>query len=140
MVLHELFHALFIHQVDLENVILKPSMITCGKNIMPFSSPEDIADYTVSVFRNHVPAGIPTINFLSGGQTPQQATENLNAINNLGSQPWTLSFSYGRALQEDCLKAWAGKKENVKIAQDALLKRAHLNSLASLGKYNVNME
>ena len=135
MVLHELFRALFVHQVELEHIILKPSMITCGKNNQPFSSPEDIADYTVSVFRNTVPAAVPSINFLSGGQTPQQATANLNAINSTGYQPWTLSFSYGRALQEECLKAWAGKHTNVEKAQAALLHRAQLNSLACFGEY-----
>lgn len=135
MVLHELFRALFVHQVELEHIILKPSMITCGKSTQPFSSPEDIADYTVSVFRNTVPAAVPAINFLSGGQTPQQATANLNAINSTGYQPWTLSFSYGRALQEDCLKAWAGKSENIEKAQAALLNRARLNSLACFGEY-----
>ncbi|MDP1602059.1 MAG: class I fructose-bisphosphate aldolase [Legionella sp.] len=140
MVLHELFHALFIHQVDLENIVLKPSMVTCGKSTTPFSSPEEVADYTVSIFRNHVPASVPTINFLSGGQTSQQATENLNAINSTGYQPWTLSFSYGRALQEDCLQAWKGKSENIPLAQAALLKRARLNSLACFGEYQSSME
>lgn len=135
MVLHELFRALFVHQVELEHIILKPSMITCGKNTKLFSSPEDIADYTVSVFRNTVPAAVPAINFLSGGQTSQQATANLNAINSTGYQPWTLSFSYGRALQEDCLKAWAGKPANVAKAQAVLLNRARLNSLACFGEY-----
>lgn len=140
MVLHELFNAMFYHQVDLENIMLKPSMITCGKSVTPFSSPDEIADYTISVFRNQVPASVPTINFLSGGQTSQQATENLNAINSLGYQPWNLSFSYGRALQEDCLKVWQGKEENVKNAQEALLKRARLNSAACFGEYNSDME
>ena len=135
MVLHELFRALFVHQVELEHIILKPSMITSGKSFKPFSSPEDIADYTVSVFRNTVPAAVPSINFVSGGQTPQQATANLNAINATGYQPWTLSFSYGRALQEDCLKVWAGKTANVADAQAALLNRARLNSLACFGEY-----
>lgn len=140
MVLHELFNALFIHQVELENIVLKPSMVTSGKDVAEFSSAEDIADYTVSVFRNTVPAAVPTINFLSGGQSPAQATENLSAINSTGYQPWNLSFSYGRALQEDCLKAWGGKKENVKAAQDALLKRARLNSAACFGEYDASME
>jgi len=135
MVLHELFRALFVHQVELEHIILKPSMITCGKNTQPFSSPEDIADYTISVFRNTVPAAVPAINFLSGGQTSEQATANLNAINSTGYQPWTLSFSYGRALQEDCLKAWGGKSANVAKAQAVLLNRARLNSLACFGEY-----
>lgn len=138
MVLHELFHALFIHQVELENIVLKPSMITCGKSASQFSSPEEIADYTLSVFRNNVPAAVPTINFLSGGQTPEQATANLNAINSMGYQPWNLSFSYGRALQEDCLKAWGGKSANIANAQAALHNRAKLNSLACFGEYEEN--
>lgn len=140
MVLHEVFHALFIHQVELEHMILKPSMVTCGKDVSPFSEPEAIADYTISVFRNNVPAAVPTINFLSGGQTQQQATANLNAINTIGHQPWLLSFSFGRALQEDCLKTWGGKKSNVENAQKALLKRAQLNSRACLGQYQNDME
>ncbi|KTD08432.1 class I fructose-bisphosphate aldolase [Legionella jamestowniensis] len=140
MVLHELFHALFIHQVELELIVLKPSMITSGKSAKPFSTPEEVADYTISVFRNNVPAAVPTINFLSGGQTPQQATANLNAINSTGYQPWNLSFSYGRALQEDCLQIWGGKKANVSAAQAALLKRARLNSTACFGEYQADME
>ncbi|OCH97100.1 fructose-bisphosphate aldolase [Legionella jamestowniensis] len=140
MVLHELFHALFIHQVELELIVLKPSMITSGKSAKPFSTPEEVADYTISVFRNNVPAAVPTINFLSGGQTPQQATANLNAINSTGYQPWNLSFSYGRALQEDCLQIWGGKKANVSAAQAALLKHARLNSTACFGEYQADME
>lgn len=140
IVLHELFHSLFVHQVALEHIILKPSMVTSGKAAKPFSSPEDVADFTISVFRNNVPASVPTINFLSGGQTPEQATANLNAINSVGTQPWLLSFSYGRALQEDCLKVWSGKEANVGAAQAALLKRAKLNSLACLGEYDSKME
>lgn len=140
IVLHELFHALFIHQVELEHIILKPSMVTCGKENKPFSEPDEIADYTISVFRNNVPAAVPTINFLSGGQTPQQATANLNAINSIDHQPWLLSFSFGRALQEDCLAAWAGEKGNIATAQEALLKRARLNSLACVAEYNNSME
>ncbi|KTC98276.1 class I fructose-bisphosphate aldolase [Legionella erythra] len=140
MVLHELFHSLFVHQVDLEQIVLKPSMVTSGKEAVPFSSPEEVADYTINVFRSNVPAAVPTINFLSGGQTPQQATVNLNAINSTGYQPWTLSFSYGRALQEDCLKIWGGKAHNVEAAQEALLKRARLNSAACFGEYRPDME
>ena len=140
MVLHELFRALFTHQVELEHIILKPSMITCGKATAAFSSPEDIADYTVNVFRNTVPAAVPSINFLSGGQTPAQATSNLNAINSTGYQPWTLSFSYGRALQEECLAAWAGQPANVTAAQSVLLNRARLNSLACFGEYLPDMK
>lgn len=140
MVLHELFNALFVHQVELEHIILKPSMVTCGKENATFSAPEEVAEYTLSVFRNTVFPAVPTINFLSGGQTSQQATVNLNAINSLGHQPWVLSFSYGRALQEDCLQAWGGNAANIEAAQAALVHRARMNSLASLGQYTVNME
>ncbi len=140
IVLHELFNALFVHQVILEAMILKPSMVTCGKNVNPFSAPEEVADYTISVFRNTVPAAVPTINFLSGGQSATQATANLNAINQTGVQPWLLSFSFGRALQDDCLKAWQGKASEVRAAQDALIKRAQLNSAACFGEYNSDME
>ncbi|MCC5791858.1 MAG: fructose-bisphosphate aldolase class I [Legionellaceae bacterium] len=140
MVLHELFHSLFIHQVALEYMILKPSMVTSGKVHQPFSASDEVAYYTINVFRNNVPAAVPSINFLSGGQSPQQATENLNAINNLDAQPWLLSFSFGRALQENCLKTWMGKSENVSAAQAALLKRAHLNSDACYGDYRAEME
>jgi fructose-bisphosphate aldolase class I len=140
LILHELFHALFIHQVSLEHIILKPSMVTSGKDASPFSSTEDIAEFTINIFRNHVPAAVPSINFLSGGQSSIEATENLNAINQIGEQPWILSFSYGRALQEDCLKAWGGQADNVAKAQAVLLKRAKLNSLACLGEYRRDME
>ncbi len=140
IILHELFKALFMHQVELEMIILKPSMITCGKNHQPFNTPEEIAEYTISVFRNTVPAAVPSINFLSGGQTAEQATINLNAINSVGEQPWNLNFSYGRALQDQCLQIWQGQENNVQLAQQTLLKRAKLNSAACLGKYTKNME
>ncbi|PJD92913.1 MAG: fructose-bisphosphate aldolase class I [Legionella sp.] len=135
LVLHEVFNALFLHQVALEYIILKPSMVTCGKDVKPFSSPDEIADYTLNVFENTVLPAVPSINFLSGGQTPDQATENLNAINSCGYQPWNLSFSYGRALQEECIQAWQGKPENVNKAQTVLLERARLNSQACMGEY-----
>lgn len=140
MILHEIFHALYIHQVALEHIILKPSMVTSGNEAKAFSDPDDVADFTISVFRNNVPASVPTINFLSGGQSSVQATINLNAINTIAHQPWLLSFSFGRALQEDCLKIWAGKKENISNAQAALLNRARLNSLACLGEYEGETE
>ncbi|MDF1826967.1 MAG: fructose-bisphosphate aldolase class I [Legionellaceae bacterium] len=135
VVLHEVFHALFLHQVALECIILKPSMITSGKEVTPFSSPEEIAEYTLSVFQNQVPAAVPCINFLSGGQTPEQSTKHLNAINNFGDQPWMLSFSYGRALQETCLAAWGGQASHIPAAQAALLQHAKANSQAALGVY-----
>ena len=129
-VLHEVFTALYNHHVHLELIILKTSMVTCGKSHKPFSSAEDVANFSLMVFMNHVPAAVPSINFLSGGQTPAQATENLNAINAYGPHPWNISFSYGRALQEDCLKAWGGKKEHVAAAQKVLYRAAQLNGLA----------
>ncbi|OYV55858.1 MAG: fructose-bisphosphate aldolase [Legionella sp. 21-45-4] len=135
IVLHEVFNALFLHQVELEHIILKPSMITAGIDVIPFSAPDEIADYTLSVFKNHVPAAVPSINFLSGGQTPAQAAVNLNAINQVGTQPWNLSFSYGRALQDECLKAWGGHIDNWSKAQSVLLDRARINSLAARGEY-----
>lgn len=135
MVLHEVFNALFLHQVELELMILKPNMVTSGKSHKPFSSPEEVAAYTIAVFRNNVPAAVPGINFLSGGQSPKQATSNLSAINQIGIQPWKLSFSYGRALQEECLKVWQGKMEQVEAAQQTLLQCAKNNGLASLVDY-----
>jgi len=132
-VLHYLFSALYDQQVTLEFIVLKPSMVLPGKDCSEQSNPEEIATHTVSVFANHVPAAVPTINFLSGGQTPEQATTNLAAINSLSLQPWQLSFSYGRALQEPCLKAWQGKTDNIKAAQDALYERVKANGIATLG-------
>ena len=138
IVLHELFHALFLHRVELELMILKPNMIISGKDNIPSSCAEDVADYTINVFRNTIPAAVPAIMFLSGGQTPQQATANLNAMQQLDTQPWQLSFSYGRALQEECLAKWAG--HNHQAAQTALLHRARLLHLACLGEYDSAME
>lgn len=139
-VLHALFNALVRHRVHLEYIVLKPSMIINGKACNEKASADDVAQATIRVLRRTVPAAVPTINFLSGGQTSEQATANLNAMNVLGNQPWNVSFSYARALQENAMKAWAGKDANLSAAQTAFLKRAKLNSLASLGKYAVSME
>lgn len=139
-VISELFRALRRHSVELETMILKPSMITPGNATGQKASPEDVAEHTLRVFRRVVPAAVPGINFLSGGQTPEEATLNLNAMNSVNSLPWILSFSYGRALQEPAQKAWAGISSNKSSAQDALLKRAKLNSLATLGRYSADME
>jgi len=99
-----------------------------------------VAKHTLGVFRRVVPAAVPGINFLSGGQTPAEATLNLNAMNSGPPLPWTLSFSYGRALQEPAQKAWAGISSNREAAQAAMVKRAKLNSLATLGQYSSEME
>jgi len=139
-VFHQVFHKLHKHKVNLELMILKPNMIVAGKEFSKQPSVEEVARATIKILRRTVPATVPTINFLSGGQSDVMATENLNAINQLGPQPWYLSFSYGRALQAPCLKVWLGKKENVAAAQLALLKRARLNSAAAIGKYTKDME
>lgn len=133
-VLHEVFDALFKNHVHLELMILKTSMVTSGIQHHPFSTPEEVAEYTMMVFMNHVPAAVPTINFLSGGQTPEQSAINLNALNMYGPHPWNLSFSYGRALQDQSLKTWAGKAENVPAAQQALFEAAKRNGLACTGE------
>ena len=137
-VLYAVFQALLSYGVTLEHMILKPNMILPGKDCRT-ADPDEIAEATIRVFRRAVPAAVPSLNFLSGGQSPEEATANLNAINQIGG-PWQLSISYGRALQQPVLQAWQGKPENVEAAQQALLKRASLNSLARQGKYKAEME
>jgi fructose-bisphosphate aldolase class I len=139
-VLHAVFHALHRHRVVLEHMLLKPNMVLPGK-ALPKASPAAVAEATLRVLRRTVPAAVPSINFLSGGQGPEEATANLNALNQAaGPSPWQLSISYGRALQQPALRAWGGKPENVPAAQQALLKRARLNSLAMRGAYTGEME
>lgn len=138
-VLTAVFAALKAQEVDCSHIVLKPSMVIAGKDCPTQASVEEVSQKTLEVFKATVPSEVPTINFLSGGQTPQQATEHLNALNQ-NANPWQLSFSYGRALQEPCLQAWQGKDENLEKAQQALLLRAKLNSMAVLGQYKVNME
>ncbi|HBB52647.1 MAG TPA: fructose-bisphosphate aldolase class I [Legionellales bacterium] len=133
-VLHAVSNALFENHIHLELMILKTNMITSGKSHQPFSTPDEVAEYTLMVFMNHVPAAVGSIHFLSGGQTPSQSTENLNAINEFGPHPWNISFSYGRALQEDCLKAWAGKEANKEAAQKALYHACQQNGYACTGE------
>jgi fructose-bisphosphate aldolase class I len=138
---HAVYHALHRYRVTLEHTILKPSMVTPGKEHATKASPEEVAENTVKVLRRSVPAAVPSINFLSGGQSDEEATANLNAMNLMyTNQPWELSFSYGRALQQPPLHTWQGKEENYKAAQDALHKRARLNGAARYGKYTVEME
>jgi fructose-bisphosphate aldolase class I len=140
-VLHAVFHALHRHKVVLECIVLKPSMVTPGKGYPSRASPEQVAEATIKVFRRSVPAAVPSINFLSGGQTPEEATANLNAMNAMfPNVPWELSFSYGRALQEPALKAWQGKTENAAATQQALYQRAFLNGAARTGEYTSAME
>jgi len=140
VVQHAVFHALHRHHVALELMILKPNMVLPGKDCRR-AEPDEVASATLKILHRTVPAAVPSINFLSGGQGPEEATANLNAINQQDMDaPWHLTISYGRALQEPALKAWKGKAENIQAAQQALLKRARLNSAAQLGRYNTDME
>jgi len=140
-VLHAVFNALYKHKVSLEHIILKPSMVISGKKCKTQSTPDAVAKATITVFRHTVPAAVPTINFLSGGQTSEQATANLNAMHTLfPNLPWNISYSYARALQDYCMKIWAGNASNIPAAQKSLSIRAKLNSLAAVGKYTPSME
>ena len=139
-VLHEVFAALHRHRVVLEHMLLKPSMVVAGMEQAQQAPVAEVAAQTVRVLRRTVPAAVPGIFFLSGGQTPAVATVHLDAMNRLGPQPWGLSFSYGRALQEPVLQAWKGQAVNARSAQDALLERARLNGAAREGRYDPAME
>merc|ERR1711885_15737 len=124
------------HKLLLEGTLLKPNMVRPGASAKPVS-PELVAQATVRVLQHTLPAAVPGVHFLSGGMTEEFATECLNEMNKLklGARPWSLSFSFGRALQQSCLKAYLGKKENVAAAQQQLLIRAKANGMATLGKY-----
>ena len=141
-VLHTVFYELYSQNVELEGMVLKPNMVLSGYDCSTQASIEQVANYTVTVFKRCVPAAVPGIAFLSGGQSDEHATAHLNAMNQLlgNSSPWNLTFSYGRALQAPALKLWNGKDENISKAQDAFYKRAKLNSLATQGTYSDDME
>jgi fructose-bisphosphate aldolase class I len=139
-VLHAVFDALHRHAVTLEHMLLKPSMVVAGKGHALQASTAEVASWTVRVLDRTVPAAVAGIHFLSGGQTPEEATANLDAINRTGRRPWPLSFSYGRALQEPPLRTWQGQAANVAAAQRALIKRARLNGAASRGQYDPGQE
>ena len=139
-VLHEVFEALHRHRVALEHMLLKPNMVVAGKEQPKQAAVAEVAAQTIRVLRRTVPAGVPGIFFLSGGQTPAEATAHLDAMNRLGAQPWALSFSYGRALQEPAMQAWKGQAANARSSQDALLNRARLNGAARDGRYDATME
>jgi fructose-bisphosphate aldolase class I len=140
MALHEVFNALFEHKVALEGMLLKPNMVLSGKSSGTQASVQRVASETLRCLKRNVPSAVPGIVFLSGGQGDVEATEHLNALNNLGPAPWELSFSYGRALQAPALNAWRGVASNVSSAQRALLLRARCNSAARSGKYSSAME
>jgi fructose-bisphosphate aldolase class I len=139
-VLKETFQELYYAKVALEGMVLKPNMIVPGKGSKTRATVEDVAARTVKVLKNCVPGAVPGIAFLSGGQTDEEATANLDAMNRIGNLPWALTFSYGRALQHAPQKAWAGKSENVAAAQRAFLHRAKMNGLAALGQWKADLE
>jgi fructose-bisphosphate aldolase, class I len=140
-VLKSLFEALKKENVAIEFTILKPSMVISGKDAENRASVDEVAKQTVKCLKAAVPAGLPSINFLSGGQSPEEATAHLSRMHTLNEElPWNVSFSYARALQGPALKVWQGKDENIEAAQKAFLKRAKLNSLATQGEYKEEME
>src|SRR5690606_34391301 len=127
-------------RVKLEGTVLKPNMVIAGKKSGKTNSPEEVAAWTIRLFREAVPAAVPGIAFLSGGESDEEATANLNAINAIGLHPWKLTFSYGRALQAAPQKAWSGKVENVAAAQAAFSHRARMNGLAAKGQWKNELE
>jgi fructose-bisphosphate aldolase class I len=140
-VLHTVFHALYEQGVRLEGMLLKPNMVISGKDCPKQASVQEVATATLRCLRRQVPAAVPGIVFLSGGQSDVAATAHLDAINRLeGPKPWAISFSYGRALQDSALQAWHGRKENLKTAQQAFHHRAKCNSAAAAGRYTDGME
>src|SRR3970040_1467598 len=134
------YAAIAAHNVSVEHLILKTSMVVSGKDHARQAPVDEVAERTVRVLRRPVPAPQPGIVFLSGGQSDLDATAHLNAMNNLKGVPWPLTFSYSRALQNAALKAWSGKAANVAAAQKALHHRAHMNGLAALGKWKPELE
>jgi fructose-bisphosphate aldolase class I len=140
-VLHAVFNELFDQRVSLEGMLLKPNMVISGTESENQASVRDVAEATLRCLRRYAPASVPGIVFLSGGQDHLTATVHLSAINQLeGPKPWKLSFSYGRALQDEALKAWEGKSENLKGGQQAFYHRAKCDSAAALGRYTNAME
>jgi fructose-bisphosphate aldolase, class I len=138
--LHAVFTELRDQRVHFEQMLLKPNMVLSGYEASNRSGTQEVADSTIRCFRRHVPAAVPGIVFLSGGQTDEDATAHLNAMNAMGPHPWELSFSYGRALQSPALKAWGGDPSNIPAGQAAYLHRATMNGLARSGNYSPSME
>jgi fructose-bisphosphate aldolase class I len=140
VVLDHVFGHLFAARVSLEGMILKPNMVVPGKKSPQKATPEQVAEATVRTLRRQVPSAVPGIAFLSGGQSPVEATAHLSLMNAAGPLPWALTFSYGRALQETALSAWGGKSTGYAGGQQALFVRAKLNGLAAVGAYKGSME
>ena len=139
-VLERVFHQLFEHRILLEGMVLKPNMVISGKKAANRAPPQTVAEATVRVLKRHVPPAVPGIAFLSGGQSPAEATLHLSLINQLGPLPWSITFSYGRALQAAPQQAWSGKAGNVAAAQQAFSHRAKMNGLATLGQWKDDLE
>lgn len=139
-VLKETFQELYYQKVALEGMVLKPNMAVPGKKSSKKASVGEVAEHTVKVLKACVPGAVPGIAFLSGGQSDEEATAHLDAMNKIGNLPWKLTFSYGRALQAAPQKAWSGKTENVAAAQRAFTHRAEMNGLASRGEWKSDLE
>jgi fructose-bisphosphate aldolase class I len=139
-ILQRVFHRLFEHRICLAGMLLKPNMVIAGADCPQQASVAQVAEATLRCLKQIVPTAVPGIVFLSGGQSETLATENLNALNQLGNAPWKLSFSFGRALQASAMKTWKGERKNFSAAQEALLHRARCNSVACHGKYSKQME
>ena len=139
-VLKATFDELWDLRVPLEGMVLKPNMVVCGKGCSSRASVEEVAIRTIAALKATVPSAVPGIAYLSGGQSDQEATAHLDAMNRIGGFPWKMTFSYGRALQAAPQKAWSGKRENVTAAQRAFAHRARMNGLASLGQWANDME
>ncbi|HXX08536.1 MAG TPA: class I fructose-bisphosphate aldolase [Pseudolabrys sp.] len=140
LVLKLQFEELYFNRVALEGMVLKPNMVISGKKNGKRAGVEEVAERTVKVLKNCVPGAVPGIAFLSGGQSDEEATAHLDAMNKIGNLPWKLTFSYGRALQHAPQTVWKGKTENVAAAQRAFSHRAKMNSLAALGQWKADME
>jgi len=139
-VLQAVFAELDAHRVLFEGMLLKPNMVIAGKQCAPQAGVQEVAEATIRCLKRYVPAAVPGIVFLSGGQSAEDATDHLNAMNAMGPQPWQVSFSYGRALQAPVLAIWQGQESQVAAAQKALLRRCQLNGLAREGQYARAME
>ena len=139
-VLKTVYEELYLARVQLEATVLKPNMVVPGKKSGKRASVEEVAEKTIRVLKNCVPVAVPGIAFLSGGQSEEEATAHLDAMNKIGGVPWKLTFSYGRALQAAPQKAWSGKNENVAAAQRAFAHRARMNGLATLGQWKAELE
>jgi fructose-bisphosphate aldolase class I len=139
-VLNNTFQELRIQRVELEGMVLKPNMAIAGKKSAKQASVEEVAEKTIRLLKSCVPAAVPGIAFLSGGQSDEEATAHLDAMNRIGGLPWRLTFSYGRALQAAPQKAWSGKAENVAAGQRAFIHRARMNSLATKGEWKADLE